>query len=163
EGYSENSGSNPSKALMAIAPHLPRSPDGAVTWDQPLPLPLADTDRPELRVDVAQHDGRDIELYLNCPRRYLYQLVLGLSAGCGRFRTAVYRVLHRMGGQGGGIGAAAMAAQSETAWKDIGPHDDPLEALFRGAAQRILDQARTRSRQGIAFGETLTLEIGGRA
>ncbi len=123
------------------------------------------TRRPE--VEDAQHDGRDIELYLGCPRRYLYQMVLGLAGGRDdtayvRYHRAVYRVLHWMSEQGDSVDAGAMAVQFESAWQDIGPHDDALEPLFRTSAQRILDQARTRSREGIEFGATISVELGGR-
>jgi hypothetical protein len=114
----------------------------------------------------VQHDGRDIELYLGCPRRYLYQLVLGLPGGRDdtayvSFHRAVYRVLRWMSAQGGAIDPAVMAVEFESAWREIGPHDDPLEPLFRNSAQRILDQARTRSRHGIDFGTTINVELSG--
>ncbi len=162
--YSEKQGSNASEALKAIAARLPRSCDGPPTWTGRLPDIADGGDRADLKVTVRDHDGRDIELYLGCPRRYLYQVVLGLSGsrednGYVRFHRAVYRVLRWMGAQSDTIEAAAMSAEFESAWSDIGPFDDPLEALYRRAAHRILDQAIGRSRTGIAFGEMLQVVI----
>ncbi|HZT26576.1 MAG TPA: ATP-dependent DNA helicase [Pseudolabrys sp.] len=165
ERYSESQGSKPSKVLLAIANRLPRPPDAPANWVQPLLLPPPASDRPDLKVATLEHDGRDIELYLGCPRRYLYQLVLGLSGGREdaayvRFHRAVYRVLEWMRAQPGSIEAAALADELEAAWKDIGPHRDPLAPLFRASAERILDQARSRPRGGIEFGRVIALKMG---
>lgn len=51
----------------------------------------------------------------------------------------------------------------EDAWTSIGPHDHALALLYRAAAEKILEQAITRSRRGIAFGETLTARLGDHA
>jgi DNA helicase-2/ATP-dependent DNA helicase PcrA len=166
--YSPKQGSNASTALKAIAAHLPRSPEGSPTWRDVLPGGHVDVDRDDLAVLAREHDGRDIDVYLGCPRRYLYQLVLGLSGGREdngyvRFHRAVYRVLRWMGDQGIAIEIAAIQIQFEGAWTEIGPHDHPLEALYRGAAQGILGQAATRQRAGIRFSETLTATIDGHA
>jgi hypothetical protein len=164
--YSDKQNSNPSDALKAIAARLPRSCEGPPTWTGRLAGVLDAGDRTDLKVTVRDHDGRDIELYLSCPRRYLYQVVLGLSGsrednGYVRFHRAVYRVLRWMGVQGDTIETTALTAEFESAWSDIGPFDDPLEALFRRAARRILDQAVGRSRAGISFGDVLQAVIEG--
>jgi hypothetical protein len=165
ERYSEKQGSNPSKSLLVIAGRLPRAPDGPANWTQPLALPPPMNERPDLRIDGLEHDGRDIELYLGCPRQYLYQLVLGLSgaredAAYVRFHRAVYRVLNWMREQSGSIEAAAIADELEAAWNDIGPHDDPLAPLFRASAVGILDQTRTRPKDGIEFVRAIGLQLG---
>jgi transposase len=59
--------------IGAATVRIPPGTDAATLQTVPV------TERPDLRVDLAQHDGRDIELYLECPWRYLYQIVLGLS------------------------------------------------------------------------------------
>ena len=84
-------------------------------------------------------------------------MVLGLSGGREdngyvRFHRAVYRVLRWIGAQGDDVDPGAAAVEFETAWREIGPFDHPLEALYRASAQRILDQARGRSRIGIDLG-----------
>ena len=48
---------------------------------------------------------------------------------------------------------------SEAAWHEIGPHDHPLESLYRPLAIRILEQALRRRRDGIEFGRTLDLKL----
>lgn len=164
--YSAKQRSNPSKALTQIVGHLPRAPDSDPTWTASLPVMDLASDRPDLRVESLQHDGRDIELYLGCPRRYLYQIVLGLSGdrednGYVRFHRVIYRVLRWMGGQTTPSKPDALAAEFEAAWYEIGPHDHSLEALYRAAAKRILEQALARQRVGIDFGKNLELELEG--
>ena len=164
--YSAKQGSNASKALNQIAGHLPRTPHTEPTWTASLPITEPAHDRPDLHVQSVQHDGRDIELFLGCPRRYLYQIVLGLSGdrednGYVRFHRAVYRVLRWMGDQETPIEADALTAEFEAAWHEIGPHDHSLEALYRAAAKRILEQALGRLRAGIYFGKMLELELDG--
>jgi DNA helicase-2/ATP-dependent DNA helicase PcrA len=164
--YSLKQASNASEALRAISSYLPRSPDASPTWSGHLPVQVDFGDRRDLCVTTREHDGRDIEVYLGCPRRYLYQIVLGLSGsrednGYIRFHRAVYRVLHWMGSQALPIIASEQATAFEAAWHDIGPFDHPLEPLYRAAAGRILDLAASRSRSGITYGETLEITIDG--
>jgi DNA helicase II / ATP-dependent DNA helicase PcrA len=164
--YSAKQGSNASDALKSIASHLPRAPDGPPTWNTRLPGTSESGERLDLSVSVREHDGRDLELYLGCPRRYLYQAILGLSGsrednGYVRFHRAVYRVLRWMGSQSGLIEASALSAAFEAAWSEIGPFDHPLEALYRGAAGRIIEQASGRSRAGITFGDVLQISLDG--
>ena len=164
--YSAKQRSNASKSLSQIVGHLPRSPDSEPTWTASLPAVDPADNRPDLCVQSLQHDGRDIELFLGCPRRYLYQIVLELSGdrednGYVRFHRAVYRVLRWMGGQATSIEADALAAEFQAAWREIGPHDHSLEALYRAVAKRILEQALGRLRDGIEFGKTLDLKLDG--
>lgn len=164
--YTAKQGSNASDALKMIAGHLPRKFDGPPTWTGRL-LEIADSGRrADLKVTAHEHDGRAIEIYLDCARRYLYQVVLGLSGsrednGYVRFHRAVYRVLRWMSGQGDAIDATALAHEFETAWSQVGPFDHPLEALYRAAAHRILEQAVGRPRAGISFGDIVEAEIAG--
>ena len=166
ERYNASQKSNSSKALNAIAGRLPRLPDGTSTWNQSLSLPEENHDRPDLRVATHQHDGRDIELFLRCPRRYLYQIILELSGGREdssyvRFHRAVYRVLHWMSSQGDNVDPGKAKIELETAWCEIGPHDDPLEALYRAAAERILALSLNRLRANVSFGKKPSLLIDG--
>lgn len=164
--YSGSRSSNVSRALESIAGRLPRSPDGPPTWTQSLSPCQTNYDRPDLKVTTRQHDGRDIELFLHCPRRYLYQIVLGLSGGREdngyiRFHRAIYRVLHWMDAQGDDVEPAKAKSELEKAWHEIGPHDDPLEELYRSSAIRILDLALLRSRIGVDFGKEASLQRNG--
>ena len=166
ERYSEKQGSNASKALKEIAVRLPRSPEGAPTWMASTSAPRTTGERPDLRVQKMEHDGRDIELFLSCPRRYLYQIVLGLSGdrednGYVRFHRAIYRVLRWMGKQRETIDAEELNTEFEATWSEIGPHDHPLEALYRAAAWRLLEPWRGRLRAGVDFGKTLAIVLNG--
>ncbi|WP_028133520.1 ATP-dependent helicase [Bradyrhizobium japonicum] len=167
ERYSEKQRSNSATPFLQIARFLPRAPDGDPTWTEKLPLAPPDDHRPDLARDIPEHDGRDIELYIDCPRRYLYQLVLGLSGGRDdtayvRFHRAVYRVLDWLRAQTGSVEAAALAEALDAAWNDIGPTGDPLEPLYKTSAMSILENARSRQREGITFGSTVPLTRGGR-
>ncbi len=166
ERYNASQRSNPSKALKAIAGRLPKSLDGTATWTQVLSFPEENYDRPDLSVRAHQHDGRDIELFLRCPRRYLYQMVIELSGGREdnsyvRFHRAVYRVLDWMGSQGDSVDPGKAKIELETAWSEIGPHDDPLEALYRASAERILFLALNRSRTHVSFCKRASLVLNG--
>lgn len=166
--YSDSRRSNPSPALEAIAAHLPRTPDSDPTWTARLPAPHVNGSRSDLKRAAREHDGRDIELYIDCPRRYLYQAILGLSGsrednGYVRFHRVLYRVLRWMAEQTSLVTADALRAETDARWAETGPTDDPLQPLYRDSAAKILDRANARSREGIRFGETLTATIGGHA
>lgn len=165
ERYSDKQRSNPSEFVEAIRSHLPRPPDAAPTWTAPLTATQAQRDRPDLRVFHREHDARDIELYLKCPRSYLYQAVLDLSGsrvdnGYVRFHRTVYRVLHWLSEQGGRASEEHLATEFEVRWAETGPFDHPFEPLYRRAATHILGLANARPRQGVRFGETLSLKLG---
>jgi len=167
ESYSGTTKSKASKTLLAVAAHLPRPAEGIPTWTKPLRMISVSWVRPDLLVDHQEHDGRDVELYLGCARRYLYQIVLGLSGGRDdtayvRFHRAVYRVLGWLSAQPALVDNSAMAGEFEAAWREIGPYDHPLEPLFRSSAQRMLEKARVRDREGIVFGTAFAADIGGK-
>ncbi|MGE3481650.1 MAG: UvrD-helicase domain-containing protein [Gammaproteobacteria bacterium] len=164
--YSDSRVSNPSEALTTISAHLGRPVNGSANWSDRLALREDSGTRADLKVAHRNHDGRHIELYLRCPRSYLYQVVLGLSGsrednGYVRFHRAVYRVLRWLNLQTGAVDPASLSIEFEAAWSGIGPFDHPLEPLYRGAAERILDQAIGRSRVGISVGEDLSLTLDG--
>jgi hypothetical protein len=166
--YSDSQRSNPSPALEPIAPHLARAPDSDPMWTTRVPMPPAGGNRPDLKRAAREHDGRDIELYMDCPRRYLYQTILGLSGsrednGYVRFHRVLYRILHWMAEQSGTLTAEALRAETDARWAETGPTNHPLQLLYRASAQKILDQANARSREGIQFGETLIASIDGHA
>lgn len=166
ERYSDNRTSNASPALEAIAPHLPHSTWQVATWTGDMDSGSPLEPRTDLAVHVREHDGRDIELYLACPRRYLYQVILGLSGsrednGYVRFHRVVYKVLHWMSGQSAPAIAAELWQEFDRHWAETGPTDHPLEELYRTVARRILEQAAARPRDGIRVGEQLRASVGG--
>lgn len=166
--YSDKQNSNASKALMAIATHLPRSPEGPPTWTRSHLYPADAGVRSELAITVREHDGHSVDLYLRCPRRYLYQVVLGLSGSRDdtayvRFHRAVYRVLQWLSEQTVSVDGVSLANALSVCWQEIGPVDHPLEPLYRAAAVRIVNQAGERSRSGIRFGEAVSATVVGHA
>lgn len=164
--YSDKQNSNASEALMAIAAHLPRSPEGPSTWTHSHQYPADAGVRSDLAITVREHDGHDVDLYLRCPRRYLYQVVLGLSGSRDdtayvRFHRAVYKVLQWMSEQTVPVDVVSLANALSVCWQEIGPVDHPLEPLYRAAAVRIVNQAGERSRSGIRFGEAVSATVAG--
>ncbi|QOZ07502.1 ATP-dependent helicase [Bradyrhizobium sp. CCBAU 51765] len=166
ERYNERGVSKPSLALEAIASHLPRPPNSAPTWTTTLPARAQDPLRPDLKVDGREHDGRDIETYDECPRRYLYQVVLGLSRsrqdnGFVHFHRTVYRVLRWLSQQTGAVDAAQIKAEFDARWAETGPVGNPLELVYRTSAEQMLERERHRSRSGIRIAETVSVNVGG--
>ena len=158
--YSDKN-SNTSEALKAITAHLPRSPESLPTWTHSHHIEVDAGLRSEFAVTAREHDGHDIDLYLKCPRRYLYQVVLGLSGSrddnayvC--FHRAVYKVLRWMA-EGTARDQASLISALDEHWKV----DHPLEPLYRKAAVHILTQASQRSLSGIRVGETVGATIAG--
>lgn len=166
--YSEKIRSHASKPLFELASHFSRAPDDEeASWIGTIPTNSTDVARPDLALQKLSHDGRDLDLFVGCPRRFLYQLVLGLSGGRDdtayvRFHRAVYRVLEWLREQTGSVEAQALADALDTAWNEIGPTGDPLEPLFRTSAGHILDNARGRGRDNIEFGRVVPLKFGSR-
>jgi superfamily I DNA/RNA helicase len=159
-------GSKPSPALEAIARHLPRATDARPTWTGGLVTPVRDRPRPDLKVSAHEHDGQDIETYDACPRRYLYQVVLGLSRsrqdnGFVRFHRTVYRVLRWLGEQTGPVDAAQIKAEFDARWAETGPVGHPFETIYRTSGEQMLDREGRRSRAGIRVGEAVSLQIDG--
>jgi DNA helicase-2/ATP-dependent DNA helicase PcrA len=167
ERYSDRQNSNTSEALKTIARFLPRSPEGAPTWTVRFSSSSNVRVREDLGVPTREHDGRDIDVYLNCPCRYLYQVVLGLSGsrednGYVRFHRAVYKILRWMNEQTADIQKSVnLLEKFDVHWTEIGPVDHPLEPLYRAAAERILIQAGGRSLTGIRVAEILNATIDG--
>jgi hypothetical protein len=164
--YSDKQNSNVSEALRAIAAYLPSSLEGPPTWAHSHLPPVDPGVRSDLAIVAREHDGHDVDLYLRCPRRYLYQVVLGLSGSRDdtayvRFHRAVYKVLQWMAEQTSSVDDTSLANALSVSWQEIGPVDHPLESLYRAAAVRILNQASERPRGGIRFGEAVSATIAG--
>jgi DNA helicase-2/ATP-dependent DNA helicase PcrA len=158
--------SNPSPAVKAIASHLPRAPDASPTWTTRPAERQQERPRPDLRGADKEHDGHDIENYDGCPRRYLYQVVLGLSRsrqdnGYIHFHRTVYRVLRWLAQQGGKVDAAQIKAEFDKQWAETGPAGAPLEALYLESAHAMLDREGGRSREGIRVAEAASLSVDG--
>ena len=130
--YDARGVSKPSPALTVIASHLPRTPGAPPTWAESLPERNPDRPRPDLRVSITEHNGHDIETYDECPRRYLYQTVLGLNRsrqdnGFVHFHRTVYRVLRWLAQQTGSVDVAQIKAEFDARWAETGPVGNPHE------------------------------------
>jgi len=117
-------------------------------------------------VTEREHDGRDIETYVDCARRYLYEVVLGLSRsrqdnGYVRFHRSVYHVLRWLAQQPGDVDATRIKVEFDARWEEAGPVGHPLEELYRECAERMIAQESRRSRAGIRVGETVSANIAG--
>lgn len=164
--YGERSGSNPSPALEMIARHLPKPPHPDPTWTGALPATPSERLRSDLKVAEREHDGRDIETYIDCARRYLYEVVLGLSRsrqdnGYVRFHRSVYHMLRWLAQQPGDVDAARIKAQFDVRWEEAGPVGHPLEKLYRECAEQMIAQESRRPRAGIRVGETVFVNVAG--
>jgi DNA helicase II / ATP-dependent DNA helicase PcrA len=164
--YSRRSSPNPSPALEVIASHLPRAPNCKPTWTTALPAPAQDRMRPDLKADEREHDGHDIETYDDCPRRYVYQVVLGLSRsrqdnGFIHFHRTIYRVLRWLAQQTGTVDAAQIKAEFDARWAETGPVGNPLEEVYRSSGEQMLDRERHRSRAGMRIAEVVSIKVDG--
>lgn len=152
--------SSPSKLLARLDSVLPR-PSGTTTptWTdggeiRPAPEPPFAAPVPEM------FSARFLDTYLECPRRYLYQEVLGLRAsrddsaylemhGC---VARVVRWILGETGQGAPVDAAGATRRLDEAWQVGGPRDHPYEPLYRAAAEALVataleEAARRRGRR----------------
>lgn len=93
--------------------------------------------------------ARALETYLRCPRRYLYEEILGLRGARDdsaylEMHGCVYRVMRQLTtarAQGETVDAAAAAQQLDEAWRAKGPRDHPYEPLYRAAAETLVASA----------------------
>lgn len=157
--------SNPSDFLVKIENHLPGPIDGTPRWTAADPSPATVTLEPELAKTDSIHDLNDLQVFFRCPRRYLYECVLGLSRGRTddpylRTHRAAYGVLRWLGDQSGAVDAGQVRAEFERAWRKVGPSGHPLEAIYRNEAERIIDHACRHSKDGVRFKQELVWRVG---
>ena len=139
----------PSGLLESIANLLPGNPAGSVTWPSSTPIPAAAAEPPPTS---GPYPVEDLEVYLRCPRQFLYECVLGLSrrredSGYVEFHRCVYRVLHWMAearASGSPTDEAAALAYLAQVWEEQGPHEHPFEGLYRSSAVDLVTSAARR-------------------
>jgi DNA helicase-2/ATP-dependent DNA helicase PcrA len=82
---------------------------------------------------------RDLRLYRECPRKYLYQRIYGLpdgDTGFLSFHSSVYRAAKDTGD-----GETVLRDRFESLWSEAGPPEDHWQApLFRRAAERLIER-----------------------
>ena len=155
ERYSSVRRSAASPALVDLAAHLPRAPNGPPQWRSVRTVKDEEGALVYLAADREVHNAEDLDQYIRCPRTYLYQRVLHLSgaredSAYVQFHRAVYSVLRWMG-----VAEAATTisheeakAQLDAAWNEIGPVDHPYAMVYRHAADEIVGSAVARRSSG---------------
>jgi len=150
---------NPSPLLEPLTARLGKPASWTAQGPQPqtwsaLPAPAASE-----RFAVGA-----LETYLECPRRYYYQDVLGLRASGSKqahlqmmssVRASFEHLREHVAGQDDETNA-----KIEATWRALGPVDHPLASAFRAHADRMLAHARA-SMAGIALPIERTLVLGG--
>lgn len=99
-------------------------------------------------------DVRELEVYLDCPRKYLYEFILGLSAKRDdtaylQFHKCVYDAVRKVKREHEeGKPASNDVAQKylDEVWEDKGPKDHHLEAIYKEVAQAMVTNAVKRIR-----------------
>jgi DNA helicase-2/ATP-dependent DNA helicase PcrA len=97
---------------------------------------------------------RELEVYLGCPRKYLYEFVLGLSGKRDdtaylQFHKCVYDAVRQVKTEHKqGTPASEQIAQQylEDAWDKRGPKDHYLERIYKEAARAMVTNAVKRIR-----------------
>ena len=90
---------------------------------------------------------RELDLYMQCPARYRYEVAEALRGGSGRsgyvrFHRCVYKTIAwiETERQNGHVATAAEARQQLNAvWSAEGPVGNPFEAYYRRAADSMID------------------------
>ncbi len=146
-----------SRLLEPVRSHLSRAVDSAANWNddgiQAVPSPLL------VGREAEQWTARELETYLNCPRRFYYDHALELSGEDAsspflKFQQSLHSSLSWMR-------AAASADERRDGlnarflddWENFGPADHPFEPLYRRMAVIMLDTAAA-----IMDGESLSAE-----
>ena len=141
--------SNPSDLLKAIARRLPGNPDGPLTWPSSTPEPIAAT---EPTPTGNPYLAEDLDVYIQCPRKFFYESILGLNRGREdsayvRFHRSVYRVLRWMTeGRNAGhpLDESAALVRLAEVWEEHGPHGHAFEELYRSSAVEMVRRAARR-------------------
>jgi len=154
----------PSPYLSTIADHLTRSPDAEPNWNDtggviekepPLPPPEPRQSWP----------AQAIETYVECPRRFYYDEVVQLRGSQSptpflQFQSALHNTLawlrtttlHEQR-------KAGLASQLAGDWERFGPKEHAFEAIYRSAAEHMLNTAITLL-EGSNLPVELSLESG---
>ena len=141
--------SNPSGLLDSIAPVLPCSPSGPVTWkaDEPEPISEPSNSRPPEALPVF--DKETLDTYIRCPRRYQYKVVFSLNAGGDdsaflRFHRCLFDVLRwaeDASTNGKPVDQPGLLAKLDDNWKLQGPSGHPYESIYRKNAEAMIINA----------------------
>ena len=148
----------PSRLLDPVARHLPRPIDSSATWNddgiqaQPFPLLVG-------RPTSEQWTYREIETYLDCPRRFYYDHALDLSGEDAsspflKFQKSLHSSISWLRTTASADDRRdGLTARFQEDWGNFGPADHPIEPLYRRMAEAMISTAAA-----LMDGESLTAE-----
>jgi DNA helicase-2/ATP-dependent DNA helicase PcrA len=138
--------SNPSRLLALVADRLPRPPDSPPTWTSALGEVAAvepQTRAPHIKVRFS---STVLETYIECPRRFYYDYMLGLGSEGGegayvRFHRSVYRAInyvHDESEAGREVVLDGALARLDEIWVEEEMPGQTHEELYRSQAREML-------------------------
>ena len=143
--------SNPSPLLSHIAPKLPRPVDGPAGWAAK--SGTGDIEMPPLPEQKPRFLSRMLELYMECPRQFYYEYMLGLGgdavdAAYVRFHRSVYRAINYVRDEqaAGRILTPPQAFERlDAIWAEEGLPGHVHEEIYYEQARAMLLRAMDRS------------------
>lgn len=138
---------NPSPLLALIRSSLPGPLDGSTTWTR---RELAsETARIAPPTELPVFTERALGVYLDCPRQFYYEFVLGLSgkredSAYLQFHLCVYRVLRWINEEilaGREIATAVLQQKLDEIWDAHGPRGHLYETIYYGEAEKMIKRA----------------------
>lgn len=149
---------NPSRFLDAIAAHLPTGINAAAGWTA---AGASELESPLLvgRPANEQWTAREIETYLDCPRRFYYDHVLELGGSDAsspflKFQSALHSSMDWLRETASVEDRrTGLAARFEEDWGKLGPGNHPFEPLYRRMAEIMIETAHN-----VMNGESLPAE-----
>ncbi len=140
------SSKNPSRFLEHVARHLPKPVEAGVGW---VSMGIGEAAFPQLvdRKVGNEWDWRDIETYLECPRKFYYSSVLKLkgddeSSPFLKFQSSLHATLAWVRKTASAAERrAGITAQFDTDWTQLGPSGHAFEPLYRTIGQKMVDTA----------------------
>ncbi len=150
--YGGRNSSQPS-ILTKVAGQLSGLPAGA-TRRMPPPSPVAPS-AASSPLPAIVFNAKDLEIYMDCPKKYFYEQVLFLGRGREdlgyvQFHRCVYKVLHWMRDErskGNPFDEKAAASRLAEVWTDAGPREHPYEAIYRESAEVMVSLAVLQATQ----------------
>jgi len=146
--------SNPSDLLDLISGVLPKSISGLPTWSAgiktPVPSPLA------LPPEKPTFEVRDLDVYIQCPRRYYYEKIIGLrgrteDTAYVSFHRCVYKVVQWIREERAEwriIDHPGANAKLSDVWAQFGPRNHIYETFYWESAVAMVSLAASRAAKG---------------
>lgn len=140
--------SNPSPLLERITDLLPNPPDGEITWNRE--EMSEDSHEVALPTEILpSFSSEELETYMNCPRKYYYEFMLGLGGRRGdsayvEFHRCVYALLRWVQEELASdrpVEDTAVLQRFAEIWEERGPKDHPYEEFYRRSAEDIVVRA----------------------